>query len=98
MLGVLTEVTIQCEKSFNLREQLTIHPLDYCVENFYQLANQSEHGKLWLEAHSGTCAVFDVRRTDQPVSAEQGVELWSWKVTIVMHVLDVVIDVVQDVV
>ena len=43
MLGVLTEVTFQCEKSFNLREKLTVHPLNYCVENFYQLATRSEH-------------------------------------------------------
>ena len=93
MLGVLTEVTFQCEKSFNLREKLTVHPLDYCVENFYQLATRSEHGhdKLWLEAHSETCAVFDVRRTEQPVSVEQGVELWSWKIVMPAHVLDVVI-------
>ena len=85
MIGVLTDVTFQCELSFNLRESVTIHSLDHCLQNVGSLSVQSEHGKLWLEPHSGMCAVFDVRRTQDPVTQDQGVDLWDVKVYMLLR-------------
>ena len=80
MIGVVTEVTFQCEEAFNLRENITVYPLDYCLQNLPALSSLSNHGKLWLEAHSGVCAVFSVWRTTQPETQEQGVQFWDIKV------------------
>ena len=80
MLGIVTEVTFRCEPQFNLREKITIHTVDDCLENLDHYSSRSDHGKLWMEAHSGTCAVFDVWRTGQPVTLEQEVDLWDLKV------------------
>jgi L-gulonolactone oxidase len=80
MMGVLTEVTFQCEEWFNLRENITIRSLDWCLQNLHHLSTRSDHGKLWIEAHSEVCAVFDVWRTQQPVTVEQpGVSYWYIK-------------------
>ena len=81
MMGVVTEVTFQCEEWFNLRENITIRSLDYCIDNLHHLSTRSDHGKLWIEAHSGVCAVFDAWRTQQPVMPAQGVSLWYIKVS-----------------
>ena len=85
MIGVLTDITFECELSFNLRESITIHSLDHCLQNMGSLSVQSEHGKLWLEAHSGMCAVFDVRRTQDHVTQDQGVDLWDVKVYMILR-------------
>ena len=81
MLGVLTDVTFKCEDWFNLRENVTILPLDYCLENFPSLSRQSDHSKLWIEAHSGVCALFEVSRTREPVTQGQDGSLWHIKVS-----------------
>lgn len=83
MIGVLTEVTFHCEEWFNLREKVTVLPLDYCLKNFASLSRQSDHSKLWIEAHSEVCAVFDVWRTREPVNQEDDGSLWYLKVCIV---------------
>jgi L-gulonolactone oxidase len=79
MIGIMTEVTLKCEESFNLRENITVLPLDECLRSLPLLSAQSDHGKLWLESHSGVCAVFNVWHTTRPRSPEQGVELWDIK-------------------
>ena len=83
MIGVVTEVTFQCEEAHNLRENITVFPVDHCLQNLPLYSSQSDHGKFWIEAHSGACAVFSVWRTNQPATTEeQGVWLWDVKVKI----------------
>ncbi len=65
MLGIITEVTFQCEDSFNLEETLDPMPLDYCVDNLIELANGTEHVKMWLEIVSRSCGTFFTKRTDE---------------------------------
>lgn len=76
----MTEVTFSCEESFNLRENITITSLDDCLENLHRLSTLSDHGKLWIAPHSRVCAVFNVWRTKEPQTEEQGVSLWDLKV------------------
>ena len=80
MIGVLAEVTFQCEEAYNLREKLTIYPVDHCLQSLSLFSRQSDHGKLWIEAHSGVCALFSVWKTTEPISEEQGIWLWDFKV------------------
>ncbi len=65
MLGIITEVTFQCEDSFNLEETLNPMPLDYCVDSLIELANGAEHVKMWLVNASRSCATFFSKRTDE---------------------------------
>ena len=65
MLGVISEVSIQCEDSFNLEETLSNHPLEDCLDNLEGLANSAQHVKLWMEYHSESCILFQVNRTSE---------------------------------
>ena len=80
MIGVVTEVTFECEEAHNLRENITIFPVEHCLQNLPHFSTQSDHGKFWIEAHSDVCASFSVWKTTQPVTEEQGVQLWDIKV------------------
>ena len=65
VLGIITEVTFQCKKAFNLEETLVTHPLHFCLENLEQIVKSAEHVKFWIELHSGTCATFLSNRTTE---------------------------------
>ena len=64
-MGVITEVTLQCEPSFNLEETLEKKSLDECLvqENLVRISQSAEHIKLWLEVYSQSCDVYQFRRT-----------------------------------
>lgn len=63
LLGVISEVTFQCEPAFNLREVLYNMKLSDCLEEMADTAQRSEHVKWWVEIHSDVCAVFEINRT-----------------------------------
>ena len=63
LLGVITEVTFQCEPEFNLEETITTPPFDECIDNLGQLADSAEHVKIWLELCSRSCAYYQTNRT-----------------------------------
>ena len=65
MMGIITEVTLQCEDKFNLEETLTAMPLQNCLDNLIEFANSAQHVKLWIETTSGSCGVFFTNRTDE---------------------------------
>ncbi len=67
LLGVISEVTFQCEPAFNLREILYNIPLADCLAAMTETAQRSEHVKWWVEMHSGLCGTFETNRTtEQP--------------------------------
>ena len=81
MLGIITDITFQCEDQFNLREKVTIHSLDHCLQTLPLLSTLSDHGKFFMEAHSNVCVLFDVQRTLEQETMEQGtMHLWDIKV------------------
>lgn len=63
LLGVVTEVTLQCVDAFNLKESRTSHPLSYCLEHLPVLATGADHVKFWIEFNSETCYVFSANKT-----------------------------------
>ena len=65
LLGVISEVTFQCEPAFNLREMLYNIKLSDCLEEMADTARRSEHVKWWVEMHSDLCAVFEINRTTE---------------------------------
>ena len=65
LLGVITEVTFQCEPTFNLEETITAPLFDECIDNLRQLAYSAEHVKIWLELCSRSCVYFRTNRTKE---------------------------------
>ena len=80
MLGVVTEVTFQCEEAFHLEETLVPQPLHHCLENFEEIVRGSEYTKLWLELFSGRCATLLVNRTKESVRKPWAMFAWDLKV------------------
>lgn len=65
LLGVISEVTIQCERSFNLEETTTLVLLDQCLKTMEATARGSQHVKYWIELYTNSCAVFETKRTSE---------------------------------
>lgn len=65
LFGVITEVTLQCEDIFNLRETLVPQSIEQCLNEMPTVVKRSEHVKFWIEYHSDTCAIFSANRTSE---------------------------------
>lgn len=65
LLGVVTEVTFQCEPSFNLEETRSILPLDECLGNMQSLVTSADHVKMWIEVFSEKCVLHRTNRTKE---------------------------------
>ena len=63
LLGVITEVTFQCEPTFNLEETITTASFSDCIGNLRQLAYSAEHTRVWFEFWSRSCAYLQANRT-----------------------------------
>lgn len=63
LLGIITEVTLQCEDSFNLVEIRQSYTLPYCLKHISDFATRAEHVKFWIEINSGICTVYFANRT-----------------------------------
>jgi len=65
LLGVITEVTLQCEPAFRLQETMEKRSLNGCLEDLDGVSHSAEHVKLWLEFYSGTCDIYRFNRTEK---------------------------------
>ena len=76
LFGVITEVTLQCEDTFNLHETLEPQSIEQCLNEMSAVVKRSDHVKLWIVYHSNTCSIFSANRTsekprDNPVRSFQ---------------------------
>jgi FAD-linked oxidoreductase len=74
-MGVITEVTLQCEPAFNLRGLEEKWPLDKAIEALPQLVADHEHVKLWWLPHTDSAIVFRQDRTDEPAQRKP-IQTW----------------------
>ena len=65
LLGVITEVTLQCEPAFNLQETMEKGTLDECLTTMDAVADSAEHVKLWVEVFSKSCDIYRYERTEK---------------------------------
>ncbi len=65
LLGVVTEVTFQCEPSFNMEETRSFLPLHSCLSNMHQFIQSAHQVKMWIEVFSETCALFQSNQTSE---------------------------------
>ena len=65
LFGVITEVTLQCEDTFNLHETLEPQSIEQCLNEMSAMVKRSDHVKLWIVYHSNTCCIFSANRTSE---------------------------------
>lgn len=61
-LGIVTRVTLQCERAFDLYEHAFALPLDEALERLQGLVDAHDHVKLWWLPHTGRVQVFLLNR------------------------------------
>lgn len=67
-LGIISQVTVQCEPAFHLRERSGPMPFAAAFADIPALCAGHEHSKLWWLPHTDTVHVCHYDRTDEPVS------------------------------
>lgn len=89
LLGIVTEVTFQCERLFNLEETRSFVPLHTCLDNMDLLVHSAYQVKMWVEVHSETCGLFQSNRTseiprDNPSPMIGNIQVSSWLIPLKM--------------
>ena len=66
LFGIITEVTLQCQDTFNLHEVLAPRQsIEQCLNEMPVVTKRSAHVKYWIGIHSDTCSVFSANHTSE---------------------------------
>lgn len=71
-LGIITEVTLQCEPAFRLAERATAMPFDVAVERLQDLVDAHEHLKLWWLPHTDKVMAYGFDRSHAAANVGPG--------------------------
>ncbi|OMH86159.1 L-gulonolactone oxidase [Zancudomyces culisetae] len=66
-LGIITQLTIQCEPAFLLKAVQVPEKLDYILDNLIDLLDESEHMRFWWFPHTDDTVLWKANRTKEPV-------------------------------
>ncbi|KAJ2044940.1 D-arabinono-1,4-lactone oxidase [Coemansia sp. S2] len=66
-LGIITQVTIQCEPAFKLHAVQTPDTLDHVLNTLSEVAFSAEHVRFWWFPYTDNVAVWRANRTTQPI-------------------------------
>ena len=80
LLGVITEVTFQCEAAFNLEQTLLLSSLDDCLDNMTAHVHSAQHVKMWIEFYSEQCVVYQVNRSKEAPRDQPNFTIFSIRV------------------
>ena len=75
LLGVVTQITLQAENAFNLKEVTTVTTLQQCIDQMDDLMTSHEHTRLWIDLISSSCLVVTADRVSDP---PQNLKDYSW--------------------
>eukprot|EP00871_Galdieria_phlegrea_P004893 jgi/Galph1/5404/GphlegSOOS_G4018.1 len=64
-LGVITKVTIQCEKAFRLYAIQQPMPFDKVLDNLEDWVGNAEHWRFWWFPYTDKCVVWSANRTNR---------------------------------
>ncbi len=76
VLGVITQVTIQCEPAYNLRLDAELIPFDRVLEQLEQLNKEHERVRLYWFPGTDVFYVMLFNRTEEPPTARNPVGGW----------------------
>ena len=65
LLGVVAEVTLECERAFNLRLVERPTTLDAVLDRLDELLARNEHFKFWWWPHTQAARTWEYNRTDE---------------------------------
>lgn len=57
-MGIITQVTLQCERTYHLQEEAMPVLFDNVIDNLLQWANTTQHLKLWWFPHTSHIMVY----------------------------------------
>ncbi|CAB4000735.1 L-gulonolactone oxidase-like [Paramuricea clavata] len=83
-LGIILDITWQCEKPYKLCSSRKAGKLDELLDNLENDVVQSEHFKFLWWPHTDNVATINVDRTDKPVKTSKS---WFWDYLIGFHLL-----------
>jgi L-gulono-1,4-lactone dehydrogenase len=69
LLGVVAEVTLECEQAFNLRLVERPTTLDAVLDRLDELLARNEHFKFWWWPHTQDARTWEYNRTDEADTA-----------------------------
>lgn len=85
LLGVITQVTLQAEPAFHLKEVTSVLPLKECISQYHDLSTKHEYTKMWFDLLSNSCLVISAHRVTE------GPQLYplTW-LNFKMHIFEVI--------
>ncbi len=77
VLGVVTQVTLQCEPLFKLRAIEEPLPWDEFLDRWDGIVDANDHVDCYWFPHTDTCTVKTSNRTDDPIRTKRGYKKWK---------------------
>lgn len=65
VLGIVSEITLQCVELFNLRDESTAMKFDEAIKKIPELIASTDHLKLWWFPHAPMAGVYRYFRTNE---------------------------------
>jgi len=82
-LGIIINVTLQCEPAFHLHECVESATTDETLASLEKDVASSDHYKFLYHPHTGRCVKYHITRSDKPVNYPGG--SWFWDMLIGFH-------------
>ncbi|KAF9135573.1 hypothetical protein BGX30_011510 [Mortierella sp. GBA39] len=67
-LGIITQMTLQCERAFRLENKQEPAKLDDVLNNLDNIIHSAEHVRLWWYPHTDNVVVWRANRTTKEIS------------------------------
>ncbi|KAF9548154.1 hypothetical protein EC957_007182 [Mortierella hygrophila] len=67
-LGIITQMTLQCERAFRLENKQEPAKLDDVLNNLDSIIHSAEHVRLWWYPHTDNVVVWRANRTTKEIS------------------------------
>eukprot|EP00794_Sanderia_malayensis_P017007 gene17007-18720_t len=83
-LGIILNITLQCEPAFVLHQVVESESLDQTLKDLEQDLKKSEHFKIMYHPHTDRCVKYHIKRSKLPIN-DPG-ESWFWDILIGFHV------------
>ena len=77
VLGVVTQLTLQCEPLFRLRAIEVPKPWDEFLVEWDAILEANDHVDCYWFPHTDTCTVKTSNRTDDPIRTRRGYKKWK---------------------
>lgn len=66
LLGIITEITFDCKKAFDVEEELKLLDFDTVLANLNKILQENEYCKLWWMPHTNKIQVYTYNSTTRP--------------------------------